>query len=65
MLDELWNANAGPFKSESNADTYTIIARDAGDITGGLNAADPVLKMNSVKNTFARFFNQTFNRGQH
>ncbi|SER43933.1 plasmid stabilization protein [Natrinema salaciae] len=64
MLDELWDADAGTFKPEPNADTYEITARDAGDITGGLNAADAVLEMNGVNDTFARFFNQTFNRGR-
>ncbi|MFA9418376.1 hypothetical protein [Natrinema sp. HArc-T2] len=64
MTDELWDGDAGTFKSGSNADTYTITARDAGDITGGLNAADAVLELSGVKDTFARFFNQTFNRGR-
>nr|WP_245742155.1 hypothetical protein [Natrinema salaciae] len=64
MLDELWDSDAGTFKSGASASTYAITARDAGDITGGLNAADAVLEMNGVKDTFAQFFNQTFNRGR-
>jgi len=66
MLDELWDANAGTFASgEGDAtSTYTITARDAGDITGGLNAADAVLGYSGTRETFARFFNQTFNRGR-
>ena len=64
MTDELWDPDAGTFKPGLNADTYAITARDAGDITGGLNAADAVLGMNGVQDTFARFFNQTFNRGR-
>jgi len=64
MTDELWDGDARTFKPGSNADTYTITARDAGDITGGLNAADAVLELSGVKDMFARFFNQTFNRGR-
>jgi hypothetical protein len=64
MLDDLWDDDAGTFKSGANADTYAITARDAGDISGGLNAADTLLEMDGVKPTFARFFNQTFNRGR-
>ncbi|MDS0475532.1 hypothetical protein [Natrinema sp. 1APR25-10V2] len=64
MTDELWDADAGTFKSGSNATTYTITARDAGDIVGGLNAGDAVLEMEGAKELFARFFNQTFNRGR-
>ncbi|WP_049912001.1 hypothetical protein [Natrinema limicola] len=64
MIDELWDSDAGTFKPGANADTYAITARDAGDITGGLNAADAVLERSGVKDTFARFFNQTFNRGR-
>ena len=63
MLERLWDDDAGTFKSTVDASTYTISARDAGDITGGLNAADAVLGLD-VQDTFARFFNQTFNRGR-
>ena len=63
MLERLWDDDAGTFKSTVDASTYTITARDAGDITGGLNAADAVLGLD-VQDTFARFFNQTFNRGR-
>jgi len=64
MLDELWDADGGTFMSGTDASTYAITARDAGDITGGLNAADAVLGRSGVRDTFARFFNQTFNRGR-
>ncbi|WP_436935829.1 plastocyanin/azurin family copper-binding protein [Halovenus marina] len=64
LLDDLWDDDAGTFKSGANADTYAITARDAGDVSGGLNAADTLLEMDGVKPTFARFFNQTFNRGR-
>ena len=64
MLDELWDADAGTFISGTDASTYAITARDAGDITGGLNAADAVLGRSGVQERFATFFNQTFNRGR-
>jgi hypothetical protein len=64
MLDELWDEDAGTFKPSETASAYFTTARDAGDITGGLNAADAVLEMDGIKETFARYFNQTFNRGQ-
>jgi len=64
MLDELWDADGGTFMSDTGASTYAITARDAGDITGGLNAVDAVLGRTGVRDTFATFFNQTFNRGR-
>ena len=64
MLDELWDDDAGTFMSGTGDSTYTISARDAGDITGGLNAADAVLGRTETRDTFATFFNQTFNRGR-
>jgi len=64
MLDELWDPDAGTFQSGTDASTYTITARDAGDITGGLNAADAVLGRSGARDRFATFFNQTFNRGR-
>ncbi|MFB6299861.1 MAG: plasmid stabilization protein [Halobacteriales archaeon] len=63
MLSNLWDNSAGTFASGENADTYTISARDAADITGGLNAADAELGMD-IKGIYARYFNQTFNRGR-
>lgn len=63
MLDELWDEDAGTFMSGENDTTYRIRARDAGDVTGGLNAADAVLDLD-VKETFARYFDETFNRGR-
>jgi hypothetical protein len=63
LVDGLWDDDAGTFASAADASTYTITARDAGDITGGLNAADAELGTD-IKETFARFFDQTFNRGR-
>jgi hypothetical protein len=63
LLDSLWDANAGTFATAEGAATYAITARDAGDITGGLNAADAELGMD-VREEFARFFDATFNRGR-
>ena len=64
MLDALWDEAAGTFASGEGDDVYAITARDAGDVTGGLNAADAVLEMDGVKETFARYFDETFNRGR-
>lgn len=63
LLDSLWDDDAGTFASGEDDSTYAISARNAGDITGGLNAADAELDLDS-KTKFARFFNQTFNRGR-
>jgi hypothetical protein len=63
MVDELWDEAAGTFASGTDDSTYAITARDAGDVTGGINAADAVLGMD-VKDIYARYFNQTFNRGR-
>ena len=63
LLDELWDEEARTFASGRDDDTYTISARDAGDITGGLNAADVVLGMD-VKKTYAKYFDGTINRGR-
>jgi plastocyanin len=64
MRESLWDDEAGTFASGEGNSTYRITARDAGDVTGGLNAADAVLGMQGVKEQFATFFNQTFNRGR-
>ncbi|MEF8785368.1 MAG: halocyanin domain-containing protein [Haloarculaceae archaeon] len=64
MTDTLWDDDAGTFASGEGDTTYTITARDAGDITGGLNAADAVLELSGTKETFARFFDETFNTGR-
>jgi len=63
MVEELWDEDAGTFASGPDDSTYIITARDAGDVTGGVNAADAVLGMD-VKSIYARYFNQTFNRGR-
>jgi hypothetical protein len=63
LLDDLWDDDAGTFASGADDGTYAITARDAGDVTGGLNAADAVLGMD-VQGTYARYFDNTFNRGR-
>jgi hypothetical protein len=63
LLDELWDEEARTFASGRDDDTYAISPRDAGDITGGLNAADAVLGMD-VKGTYAKYFDGTINRGR-
>jgi plastocyanin len=63
MLDELWDEDAGTFATGEGDDVYTMGARDAGDVTGGINAADAVLGMD-VKDVYARYFDETFNRGR-
>jgi hypothetical protein len=45
-------------------DVYTITARDAGDITGGLNAAEAVLGRSDLQDVFVQFFDETFNTGR-
>jgi len=64
LFDELWDADAGTFASAPDADTYAITARDAGDITGGVNAADALLDRSGAKEIYAEYFDQTFNRGR-
>jgi plastocyanin len=64
MRESLWDEEAGTFATGEGDSTYRITARDAGDITGGLNAADAVLGTNGVKEQFATFFDRTFNRGR-
>lgn len=63
LLDERWDPDAGTFATGPDASAYTITARDAGDITGGLNAAEAILGISGVRDTFATFFDETFNRG--
>ncbi|WP_254841356.1 plastocyanin/azurin family copper-binding protein [Natronomonas marina] len=63
LTDDLWDEEAGVYASGTGDDTYTITARDAGDITGGINAANFLLEMD-VQENYASFFNQTFNRGR-
>ena len=64
MMDTLYDEDAGTFASGEGDSTYTITARDAGDITGGVNAADEVLGMDGVQETYASFFNNTLRRGE-
>ncbi|MEF8827387.1 MAG: plastocyanin/azurin family copper-binding protein [Haloarcula sp.] len=63
LLEDLWNEQAGTFATGADDSIYRLSSRDAGDITGGLNAADAVLGRD-VQEVYARFFNQTFNRGR-
>ena len=64
MMDTLYDEEAGTFASGDGDDTYTITARDAGDIVGGMNAAINVLEVDGAKETYATFFNNTFRRGK-
>ena len=64
MMEQLWDEDAGTFATGADDGTYTITAQDAGDVTGGLNAADAVLGMEDAQTLFATYFNQTFNRGR-
>ena len=64
LLEALWDEDAGTFASGTDDATYSITARNAGDITGGLNAADVLLERSGVQETFATFFDETFNRGK-
>ena len=61
---ELWDDEAGTFATGMGDTTYTITARDAGDVTGGVNAAEAVLGWDHVQPIFAEYFNNTFNRGR-
>ena len=63
LFDELYDDDAGTFASGSGDSAYRISARDAGDITGGVNASVELLGTD-VKEQYARFFNQTVNRGR-
>jgi plastocyanin len=64
LLEDLWNEDVGTFADGGDDGSYTITARDAGDITGGVNAADAVLGIDGAKRKFASYFDQTFNRGR-
>ncbi|MFB6205377.1 MAG: plastocyanin/azurin family copper-binding protein [Haloglomus sp.] len=63
MRDDLYDSDLGLYRASAGA-TQTYTARDVGDITGGVNAANAVLEMGSVKDQYARFFNQCVNRGR-
>jgi hypothetical protein len=63
LLTDLWDEQAGTFATGVDASTYRITSRDAGDVTGGINAA-AVLLDRDVQDAYAQYFNQTFNRGQ-
>jgi len=61
LAEDLWNDEAGVFAAGTETSTHTYTARDAGDITGGINAADAVLGMDGVKDKYAQWFDATFN----
>jgi len=61
LVEDLWNDEAGVFAATTDGTTHTYTARDAGDITGGINAADAVLGMDGVKEKYAQWFDATFN----
>jgi plastocyanin len=63
MRDELFDADIGLYRAGAGS-TQTYTARDVGDITGGVNAANAVLGLGSVKEQYAQFFNQCVNRGR-
>ncbi|WP_321112796.1 cupredoxin domain-containing protein [Halorussus salinisoli] len=64
LLEDLWDDEAGTFADGTGDGTYAITVRDAGDITGGVNAADAVLGIEDAQAKYANFYNQTFNRGR-
>ncbi len=64
MFDELWDSDAGTFSSGRDDSSYRITARDAGDVTGGVNAADVILNRSNAQDVFSTYFNNTFNRGR-
>ena len=63
LLEELWDGDARTFATGPDADTYAITARDVGDVTGGLNAADAVLGIDGARERYAGFFDGTVNAG--
>ena len=64
MTESLWDEDAGTFATGADDQTYAITARDAGDVTGGLNTATAVLGMEDAQDLYATYFDQTFNRGR-
>jgi hypothetical protein len=64
MTETLWDEEAGTFATGEGDSTYTVTARDAGDIVGGANAADEVLGMGGVEDIYASFVNNTLRRGR-
>lgn len=64
LFDSLWDDDAGTFASAESSNTCAMTVRDVGDVMGGINAADAELGVSGVKEIYARYFNQTFNRGR-
>ncbi len=63
LLDELWDGDARTFATGPDAAEYAVTARDVGDVTGGLNAADAVLGIDGTRERYAAFFDGTVNAG--
>jgi len=64
LTDELYVEDPGLFAAGTDTDTHRFTPRDAGDVLGGLNAADVVLSHDDVRPQLASFFDQTMNRGR-
>ena len=64
LAERLYDEEIGIFIGDPSADTHTITARDAADITGGINAAGAAMEMSGVQERYTSFFNQTFNCGR-
>jgi len=64
MTETLWEQDIGTFASGEDETTYTVTARDAGDITGGLNAANEVLGMDGIQEIYTDFFDSTIRGGR-
>lgn len=56
MRDSLFGENLGIYRAGAG-NTHSYTARDVGDITGGVNAANTVLGLGGVKEQYAQFFN--------
>jgi len=64
LSDELYVEDPGVFAAGTDTDTHRFTPRDAGDVLGGLNAADVLLERDGVRPQLASFFDQTMNRGR-
>lgn len=63
LVSDLWRDDIGLFAASDFNTTHSYAARDAADITGGVNAAINVLGIDGVEPKYARWFDETFNRG--
>ncbi|WP_323191731.1 hypothetical protein [Halostella sp. PRR32] len=65
LLDNLWQRGLDVFDDERPGPMTQLTVRDAGDIVGGLNAADEILNLEAVEDTiFPSFFRSLFIRGR-